>query len=277
MAVNEPLQQEAARGLRLELEMVLLVCYWILAFCWAPQRRLSKAALLGGWGGVLSLLRMTYLPVVMVSSAAALWGARRSLRDGMGLVALASLLTVAAVVPHRASLYRHTGDPFYDTALYARWNANMEFAGRPGFPTLEELQHNGYVGPKITYFEYLFGLHTVREVLVGTLRGFVKLFLNMNIFTADNHAANISLQVAAGIGFLLSLWNRRFWWLAPSFLLLVFPAAFLYDRRLVERYRHTFAAFPLVVFAAAYLIHCLWTHTTMYLPDRSSRPSGEAH
>lgn len=276
MAVNEPLQREAARGLRLELEMVLLVCYWILAFGWSRPGGLTHAALLGVWGGMLALLRMTYFPVVMVSSAAALWSARLSLRNRAGLVALASVLTVAAVVPHRVSLYRHTGDPFHDTALYARWNANMEFAGQRGYPTLEELQRDAYVGPKLTYFDYLFGLHTVGEVAVGTLRGLVKLFQNMNLFITGGDAANISLQVTACLGFLLSLRDRRFWWLAPSFLILASPVAFLYDRGLVERYRHTFAAYPLVLFAAVYLLRWLGTRTAPYVRHRTPAPSGRS-
>jgi hypothetical protein len=182
----------------------------------------------------------------------------------MGMAMTVAIL-VAGIAPYRYQLYKIYGDPFFDTVMYARWCANAEFLGRPGFPTAEELQKDGYAGPRITYGEYMFGLHTPQELVVGTLRGYVKLFRFMEITPwgprmnlTVNAIVNALFQVLAVVGFIAAAWLSAYRWIPLAFLLLEFPVSFLFDRQLVEWYRHSYSSFPLVLFAAALPLWLLW-------------------
>lgn len=249
LAVNDILIVESSRGLRLELEMLLFLVYLLLAFGRWQRSMMMKAVVLGLLGGIMSLLRSTYLPAAVVLTALAFWPSTRNARQFVLASLVAATLAVTAIVPHRYGLYRTTGDPFFDTALYARWNANIEFAGQPGFPTWRELQADAYIGRPLTYGQYLFGLHSVREVIVGTVRGYAKMFLRMDLLS-EHRLVNVLFQLVALAGFVLALGHRRLWWIPVAFVIIEFPVAFLYDRRLVEAYRHSYSGFPLVLFGA---------------------------
>jgi hypothetical protein len=131
----------------------------------------------------------------------------------------------------------------------------MEFAGQPGFRSREQLERNAYVGPRITYAQYLFGLHPASEVVQGTLRGYWKLFRNMRLDRGANPGApvaalNVVLQILALVGFVLALFSSRDRWLPIAFVLAEWAPSFLYDRRLVEPFRHTYQGYPLFLMAA---------------------------
>jgi hypothetical protein len=258
LALNQPLAGEASRGLRLELEMLLWLAFLWGAFAWSRPRGTWKAVLIGALGGVLVLTRSTYLPVVIPLQAMALfeWSEERwhSLRRFAAHSVLAAVLTVCLFAPHRYALYARHGDPLWDTAGYARWNANMEFAGRPGFPSRGELQSNGYIGPRLSYSDYLFKLHTPRELVEGTVRGYYKLYRGF-IWGTDTAPRSVSwwgslaLQCVGLVGFGLALLSWRWAWLPVAFILCEFAPSFLYDRQLVEPFRHTYQGLPLLVFA----------------------------
>lgn len=284
IALNGPLLQESVRGLRTELEAVSLLAYLALAFLWTRPPDATKGAVLGLATGLLTLLRMTYLPGALALNALALWQPR-ALAPWAGRVLLATTIAVACVAPHRYGMYQQHGDPFWDTSAYARWNANFEFAGQPGFPTLAELQSNGYVGPRLTYRQYMFELHTPREVVEGTVRGFVKLIGRMDQCTSSGLACvatNRVLQFLGVVGLLMALARADRRWLTAAFFLVEFPVAFLYDRAdrgLTEVYRHTFPAFPLFLLAAAGAVswtiiagRSRWTGTVR-LEQRHDQPS----
>jgi hypothetical protein len=61
---------------------------------------------------------------------------------------------------------------------------------------------------------------------------------------------DLLFQALALAGFLLALCLPGYRWITLTFLLVEFPPAFLYDRELVEPFRHTYAVWPLVLFAA---------------------------
>jgi hypothetical protein len=102
----------------------------------------------------------------------------------------------------------------------------------------------------------MFGLHTPAEVLAGTIRGYWKLYRNMEIRPwgvtsfSVRQTINAIFQIIAGAGMLIALWKREYLWIPFAFLVFEFPVAFLYDRELTEIYRHSYTAFPLVLFAA---------------------------
>ena len=277
VAFNWPLSFESPRGLRLEAEVLLWLGFLWVAFLWRRPSGWVKALAIGLVGGALALLRTTYLPVVVALSAVAFVEHPRHGFRWLRYAALAALLAVGTIVPHRAAMYQIHGDPFWDTTNYARWNANMEFAGRPGFPSRAELEKNAYVGPRMTYREYMFGLHTVPELIEGTFRGYWKLFRGMRsdlIPTRERLpflALNLTLQVLAAAGFVLALFSSRDRWLPLAFVLAEWAPSFLYDRALVEPYRHTYQGYPLFLMAAVLAV-CVVARSVGLARLRAPRP-----
>ncbi len=261
VAVNRPLGIESARGLRLELEMIVLLIYVFCAVMWKGPKGMPRAIILGIMGGLLLLTRTTYLPALLPLQLLAHYRDRRESKEWLKGATVSILIMIALVIPHRYNMYRIHGDPFWDTSGYARWNANVEFVGQPGFPAREQLNINAYVGPRITYLQYMFGMHSLREIVTGTFRGYVKLFRKMEEcawgvgwLPFPCGVVSRPIQTLAVVGLLLACFSWTSLWLPVTFILVEFPVAFLYDRGLVEPYRHSFPGFPFVLFAAALTI-----------------------
>jgi len=84
------------------------------------------------------------------------------------------------LIPHLYSIHKKHGSPFYTVNQYARFYANREFMGKPGFPIKEEIIEKGmYIGPNITPLEYYFKLHTPWQCLRYSIIGFAKIHLTM--------------------------------------------------------------------------------------------------
>ncbi|MBI3988609.1 MAG: glycosyltransferase family 39 protein [candidate division NC10 bacterium] len=253
MALNVPLMIESGRGLRLELEMVLLLLFCHVGFVKQGMKPISRFLLLGLLGGLIVLTRSSYLPgLALLMGASAVTHERRLKRIAL-MGSLSVLLMVLLLAPHQFMIYNRHGDLFWDTNLHTRWYANLEFGGKPGFPSREELEKNAYAGPKLTYAQYLFTLHTPAEAMIGTLRGFVKIAGGMNLVGYRGPVAALlgfdpgwvdHLVTAIGaLGLLVALLSPGFRWLPLTFLALTFPVAFLYDKGLTEPYRLTMQAF----------------------------------
>lgn len=256
VATNSPLIKESVRGLRTEFEATLFLVFLAAVFVPWKVPTLRRAVGLGAACGALALVRSTYLPATLVLTSLALWVGPWQLPNvarWLRRTAVATAMAAALVVPHRVGLFRSQGDAFADTNAYARWNANVEFQGQVGFPSRAELAVNSYVGEKITYGEYMFGLHTRAQVVEGTTTGFAQLVGHMHQCTATTwncRVANAALYALALVGAVVAVATPGLRWLPLAFLLLEFPVAFLYSRGLVEPYRHTFPGFPLFVLAA---------------------------
>jgi Dolichyl-phosphate-mannose-protein mannosyltransferase len=280
MALNTPLVAESARGLRLELEIVLCMAYFFLAFVKRWTRVMPAAVALSVLGGLLVSTRSTYLPGLLALNALALYRPRKY-RAWMAAMAVSVAIFAAFIVPVRIGMYRYYNDAFYDATLQSRWVANMEFAGRPGFPTAAELTENAYIGPPITYGHYLFGLHTPAEVALGTLNGFYKLFRRMELWPTAlfgrpdiGGTVNAVFQALAAAGLVLALWNGKYRWIPVAFVLFELQTSFLYDRRLLEWYRHTYSGFPLVLFGVSVTLSTLWTTAFARRERLVGAPSG---
>jgi hypothetical protein len=270
IALNGVLIAEAARGLRLEFEIVLAMAYYALAFTRTWPKVIPAAVVLSLLGGLLVLTRSTYLPVFLVLNTYALYrpGLAGFKSWAVGVI-ISIVIVVGMVAPYRYQMYKNHGDAFYDGAIYARWLANAEFAGRPGFPTVAELQKDSVVGPPITYREYLFGLHTLTEVFTGMARGSWKLFRQMLVcplgrWPMSPACANVNavFQALAAFGLIAALFIRRYRWIPLAVVALGLPVSFLYDRGLVELHRHTYSAYPLVLFAAVLTVVLAWQAVT---------------
>ena len=258
LALNAPLIGESVRGLRLEGETIVWLLLLGFLFVWYRPVDNPGFTAAGAFAGALLLVRSSYGPSLVVLLGLAAWTASTRWRVRLQSAAIAFTVMAGLVVPHRVAMYHRRGDAFWDTATYARWLANFEFAGRPGFPTLASLQRDGYQGAAITYGHYLFGLHTPQALAVGTARGYYKMLLNMRApvagtFPGDSLAGR---RLSTGVwlvclaGMIAALFDRRYRWMPVAFVTVLAPAAFLYDRGLLELYRHSYQAFPLLLLAA---------------------------
>jgi len=287
LAVSGPLIQESVRGLRLELEMVVLLLLY-LAIDRGPSRRpLGHAILVGAIGAAMVLTRTYYVPVFVAAVLLAFLVRYRPAWRTVGLVSVAVVIMVAAEGAHRIGLYEHHGDALFDTAGYDRWNANVErfLIGRPLphpelFPTAEQYQQFGpYFGRKISTNQYLFVIHSplelVRDSLAGAREIFDTIDGNSVLVQKGTHFAAFKGQIQAAAAFaalrvdlatrwlillgLMAMAARAFRrpHLALIALLVVSwlgLTAFLFDHGLLERYRHTWQTMPLALIAGAWLL-----------------------
>lgn len=260
MALSIPLIVESGRGLRLELEMVLLLLFCHVGFVKKGMTKLHRVLLLGLLGGLTVLTRSSYLPGLALLMVAAALTHERPLKRVALMGSLAVLLMILLLAPHQCMIYKRHGDPFWDTNMHTRWFANLEFGGKPGFPSREELARDAYVGPKLTYAEYLFKLHTPAEAIIGTLRGVLKIAAGMDmvgyrrpvaaLIGLDLGWVDYAVTALGALGLLVALRSPGLRWLPLTFLALTFPVAFLYDKGLTESYRLTMQAFPFFLLSA---------------------------
>ncbi len=157
-------------------------------------------------------------------------------------------------LPIRMSWKRIYGYADWAERGYARWNANLEFPerlGTPGFPTKAEFQVHSYAGPPMTYRQYLLELHTPRELLARTVRGYRKMILALAPRSGRLPAwANSIMRGFFLLGAVLSLFKRPGRFATLAALASLSYTAFLYDLGLVEPYRHIAHAFPLLAIGA---------------------------
>ncbi len=281
LAVNIPLIVESARGLRLELELLLLAP-WAGSFFAGKRFTVPKAAWSGLLGGLLALTRFYYLPVHIIAALYAAFSRRH--RRAVKKVSAAALTTILIALllalPHKYGLYKTHGSFNYDTQYVTRWFANVEFAGQPGFPSQEEVGGNAYLGNNVSYLHYVFGLHSFSEVAGTVISGYQKAWRNFDLigYTDRFSAAGFidiafTAMILAGLIYIAA--NRRdLLWLPLLVLLLLAVPIFPYGRGLLEKYRHLYHVFPLAAIIALlgtrFLLNKLSGYTvTVQTPKRS--------
>jgi O-Antigen ligase len=276
VAMNQPLINESYRGLRTELEFCALLTLYLVLDRKGPQRNSVTPLIMGASGALLVLTRTFYLPMVLVVITIASLVRYRGVRAIATSVLLTSAVVVVPVIGHRAGLELQDGDPFYDTAVYARWLANVEFfvQARPLphpelFPEqLDYGRYGPYFGPPITYTEYLFQLHSLPDFITVSAFGYADIFRRSAVFSPPpsfiqatapaklSALIDIVLKSASLLGLALltlsGLRRRRpLDLLLPAFVLGALSfSAFLYRLGLIEQYRNTVQILPLVLIAA---------------------------
>jgi hypothetical protein len=128
------------------------------------------------------------------------------------------------IVPMYAGFAYAAGDPFLPSTFGATVNRNLEFPerhGTPGFPTEEAFARDWAAGPTIGPSTYLFGYHTVPQLVEYSARGMLVIF--RDIFYRHQPWLLAGFLVGGG----LMLLNGQ--WLVPLLLLVLLapPYAFL--------------------------------------------------
>ncbi len=178
LAVHPYLIQLSARGLREEWFATALLLFVYHGYVRSSMTWWARAAVSGVLAGCVLLTRSEFLPMLLIVLLLYPLIARRQWNYAMA--AMAIVLSLVLWIPHQYSIYKKYGDFFYTANQYARFYTNREFAGRPGFPSKDEISLKGmYYGPKITPFVYYWKLHSAGQLLTGSFIGFATIHLKM--------------------------------------------------------------------------------------------------
>jgi len=196
VALHPLLIDMSARGLREEwyTTLVLLFIYWVFLKGDArPGIRLLMTGLLAG-AILLTRLEAAGMLFSLLLAAVCCDRKRWRVRAAAGALAMGALLAA----PHLISTYKTYGDPLYALKRHAAFYRNLEFMGKPGFPSREQISRHGmYTGPEITPLEYFLKLHTPGELIIGSLSGFAKIHLDMTLGFAQGSGALQEVKHAA--------------------------------------------------------------------------------
>ncbi len=281
VALNPEWIDLATQGLRDETTVLLLLAF-LSVWLWGR-----------GWGGAavmglsMGLLWLTRSPILSVSLPL-MWGvwllnqwrsrkAQVLLQPGHWTwrhLALASALAFGLYIPHILGVAGVHGDLSWQSSWQARWNANVEFPdrlGTPGWPTRIEFERDPYSGPRLTFGQYLFGLHSVPALIVGQLKGWAQSTVYMAASPTPDLKYIVRLFVASGadadprripiptllvfgalaavflIGWISLLRNPAYQWIPVLCLWGTWYAAFMYGLRLIEPFRQTCHVYPLLL------------------------------
>jgi len=162
---------QSARGLREETSAALVVLFGLgmVRLPWNGRRAVAMWAL----AGISGMLRwdtvIIMLPTLLVAHVVR--------RPQWWSWAVGPLAFTLIVLPLLAGNYQQSGDPFFHSNIHARFFRNAEFKGQPGFPSVAEVEKNGFAGPPITWTQYIFGLHTPKQLLARSIHGLQDIIL----------------------------------------------------------------------------------------------------
>jgi hypothetical protein len=261
VAVNPTLVDASADAHRTSLFAMALVVVALFASPSRLSRRRAAAGLAVG-SAIVALTQLT--GIIPTAAAVALaWIKKRV--STLGLVAI-TVATVAAIAPYGVYTQRTYGQMFYFTrTLVPTYYRNYEFmratqTGCDGCPTASQMAANSYSGRPASMFEYLFTLHTPREVIRRTAAGYAALVLPGTLLAHILGWPSIPIYLCYLIGLGVAAFTRaRELLLVPalSVNLLAFVIPLGIDSRLVLHLA-PFAAILIVMGAAAVCRGAMW-------------------
>lgn len=140
-----------------------------------------------------------------------------------GAIVAATWLLVS---PYLVFNLAKTGSAFHPMHAHARFWRNHEFAGQPGFPTRAEVIADSYTGPPETPSHYVWGLHSVLQVIGREVAGLWKGFTHdLAKLLAERWWLGWLVPIAAG-----ALARRRRWegaFVLAAGLVALLPFAFI--------------------------------------------------
>lgn len=173
------------------------------------------------------------------------------LRRSFGVIFLLGLISAPLIVNNLKTY----GTWNYSEQMHLKWNANVEFAGKPGFPSKEAVTINPFQGPEISAMTYFFRFHTIPDLIISTVQGIRKTF--SDLYFKNN---NYGLILFIGGGWLMVRQKRLRYILILTFLLEV-PHFFLVSKNLVE-FRSMTQSLPFIGLTIGYIIDRLWKKLT---------------
>jgi hypothetical protein len=165
IAASRFLAYWGVQGLREELAAAGVIGIGLLVVRGPTRRR--EWLVLAGLAGLLGMLRWDTLFLTLPVITTAMLLVRVGWRTILTSVALIGVI-VSPLLIGNAVL---NDDPLYHSNVHARFYRNLEFAGKPGFPTREEFARHSFAGPPVTWGEYLFGDHSLGEAARRAVKG----------------------------------------------------------------------------------------------------------
>ncbi|MFH1239118.1 MAG: glycosyltransferase family 39 protein [bacterium] len=219
--------QSSTRGLRTEAYAVFLLVFIYFLFVHKKYPLLVRLIITGVTGGILALLRLeAILTCVLLLIYFFLTEGKQVLKEKLylgGKVILAVFIMTLVVAPFLINNYRAYGDSFYSQNAHATFWRNQEFASQAGFPSIEEVNKNGYAGVPVTTFAYIFKMHTAGEIILRYIQGYVFSVTKYLLFIL---AEQLWLSFLGLIGLVLLLFSP-YRYLSVTFLVALLPVAFI--------------------------------------------------
>jgi hypothetical protein len=154
-----------------------MVAALVMLFRLPPEKRRARLLMAAGAAGAGALLALTRLEGLGTATllvglwAAARAAAKRFVRAdawiSAGVVAGVWLLVSPYLIYNAAK----TGSPLHPIQNHSQFWRNHEFAGQPGYPTRAEVVANSYCGAPETPFHYVFGRHSLPQIVSRYLSG----------------------------------------------------------------------------------------------------------
>lgn len=280
ITVNRFLIEQASFGLRLELEMCLLLI--LFYFCYLKKEAFRDwiwVILSGAIGGLILLTKSSYIPVILfIFAYSALSRKGYKLIKRMLLFIAVSIFSVLFFLPYKINLYKDRGNISAFSNEYATTFANFEFAGHPGFPR-----------DNVTLSEYYFKLHTPVQFVAYHLIGTAGIFYFFseeifNVINEQNHLLKIFLEdkfrgliryplltfkiiltlFITVSAFIFCLINRNSRLIVYIIILGCFANLFLYGVNIakgvivMQAHRTIAQALPFVAFCIAYILYKMY-------------------
>lgn len=178
--MNPYLIRLSVRGFREEAYTAALLA--VVYFALVPTPKLSLWAQTIGLalaGAAVQLLRFNSYVFLILLLLVWVW---KKANGRWGYVAVPALFILAVSLPHVIHNYKAYGDPLYSINFHFTWFRNYEFVVKKGLfcegcPTRDQYFMTPYAGPPISGFQYIFGLHSFREIVGLMLEGYGKMFL----------------------------------------------------------------------------------------------------
>lgn len=118
----------------------------------------------------------------------------------------------------------------YSEMMHTRWNANVEFAGKPSFPSAESVARDPFQGKPVSTFDYFFRLHTPQDLIISSYKGMLKTFNDL-YFPYNPKWLLFFIFI---IGSVLMIKRKVFWYIPFLVFFLEIPLFFLAEKNLVE-------------------------------------------
>lgn len=163
-----------------------------------------------------------------------------------GIFALLTLILLSFPIILTNLKYYKTWN--YSEQMHTRWNTNVEFQGKPGFPTVEEVTKQSFRGEPVSTYTYFFKLHTIEDLIISSFRGMIKTFRELYFLS---YGYGIFLLFT--FGSLLMIKSRALRYMPFLIFFLEIPHFFFVEKVLVE-FRSLTHSIPFIALTIGYAV-----------------------